>query len=228
MNTTSNKPRIYQNHRDNQRERILEAAEELFIRDGIDNVSISAIASGARIARKTLYEYFPNKQEIAWALMQTITDERTSNMEQPRILEGNGYQQIESFLHHLVNLLEAHPEHFRFISEFNNLYAREGDPTRVRQIFGKRGDPLIQMIHQGIADGSICPDVDADLLSAALLNLVSGMNSRFVLLGDQISAEYGQPVMKLYREICRTFLRGICSNPSSLKNQAGMKNKTQE
>lgn len=217
MNATSKKTRIYQNHRDNQRERILEAAEELFIRNGIDNVSISAIASAARIARKTLYEYFPNKQEIAWALMQTITDERTSNMEQPRVAEGNGFQQIEFFMHHLVNLLEAHPEHFRFISEFNNLYAREGDPTRVRQIFGKREDPLIQMIHQGIADGSICPDVDAELLSAALLNLVSGMNSRFVLLGDQISAEYGRSVMELYREICRTFLRGICASPSSLR-----------
>ena len=219
MNTLPETPKIYQNHRDNQLERILEAAEELFIRDGIDNVSISAIASAARISRKTLYEYYSNKQEIAWAIMQTISDERTSNMEQPRIPDGNGFQRLEFFLQHLVNLLEVHPEHFRFISEFNNLYAREGDPTRVRQIFGKRGDPLVQMIRQGIADGSICPDVDPDLLSAALLNLVSGMNSRFALLGDQISAEYGRPVMELYREICRTFLRGICSAPSPQKTQ---------
>ena len=219
MNTLTETPKIYQNHRDNQLERILEAAEELFIRDGIDNVSISAIASAARISRKTLYEYYSNKQEIAWAIMQTISDERTSNMEQPRIPDGNGFQRLEFFLQHLVNLLEVHPEHFRFISEFNNLYAREGDPTRVRQIFGKRGDPLVQMIRQGIADGSICPDVDPDLLSAALLNLVSGMNSRFALLGDQISAEYGRPVMELYREICRTFLRGICSAPSPQKTQ---------
>jgi AcrR family transcriptional regulator len=218
MKSAQETPKIYQNHRDNQRERILEVAEKLFIRDGIDKVSINAIARAARMARNTLYEYFPNKQEIAWAIMQTITDERTSNMEQPRIPEGNGFQQIEFFMHYMVTLLEAHPEHFRYISEFNTLYAREGDPDRVRQIFGKRGYPLIQMIQQGIADGSICPDVDPALLSAAMLNLVSGMNSRFAMLGNQITQEYGQPVMDLYREICRTFLRGICSTPSSQKD----------
>ena len=213
MDSPQETPKIYQNHRDNQRERILQAAEKLFIQDGIDNVSIGAIAAAARIARKTLYEYFSNKQEIAWAIIQDITDERTSNFAQPQIPEGNGFQQIEYFLLHMVNLLEAHPEHFRFISEFNILYAREGDPGRVRQIFARRSDPLIQMIQQGIADGSICPDLDVELLSAAMLNLVIGMNSRFALLGDQISEEYGKPVMEMYREICRTFLRGICSTP---------------
>jgi AcrR family transcriptional regulator len=200
MDSPQETPKIYQNHRDNQRERILQAAEKLFIQDGIDNVSIGAIAAAARIARKTLYEYFSNKQEIAWAIIQDITDERTSNFAQPQIPEGNGFQQIEYFLLHMVNLLEAHPEHFRFISEFNILYAREGDPARVRQIFARRSDPLIQMIQQGITDGSICPDLDAELLSVAML-------------GDQISEEYGKPVMDLYREICRTFLRGICSPP---------------
>ena len=39
--------------------------------------------------------------------------------------------------------------------------------------------------------------------------------SAFALLGDLISEEYGQPVMEMYREICRAFLRGLQSIPSS-------------
>jgi AcrR family transcriptional regulator len=62
------KKETYQNHRDNQRERILDTAERLFIQEGIDNVSISAIADAVRIARRTLYQYFPDKQEISWAI----------------------------------------------------------------------------------------------------------------------------------------------------------------
>jgi AcrR family transcriptional regulator len=228
MNFIPETQKIYQNHRDNQLERILEAAEKLFIRDGIDNVSISAIAAASRLSRKTLYEYYSNKQEIAWAIMQYMSDEKTSDLEQPRIPEGNGFQRIEYFMLHMVNLLEAHPEHFRFISEFNNLYAREGNPDRVRQIYAGRGEPLIQMIQQGISDGSICPDVDPGSLSAAIFNLVSGMNSRFALLGDQISEEYGKPAMELYHEICRIFLRGICATPSAPESRAVINNKIQE
>ena len=218
MNTTSKTQKIYHNHRENQLERILEAAEKLFIRDGIDNVSIGAIATAARISRKTLYEYFSNKQEIAWAIIQALTDEKTSTFKPPSLPEGSGYQRVEAFMLHMVNMLEAYPDHIRFISEFNNLYAREGDPARVRQVFARGGDELIPMIRQGIADGSICPEVDPGFLAAAIFNLVSGMNSRFALLGDQIGVEYGRPALELYREICRTFLRGICSSPAAREN----------
>lgn len=221
MDSTPETPKIYQNHRENQLERILESAEKLFIRDGIDNVSIGAIAETARISRKTLYQYFSNKQEIAWAIMQHLTDERTSNFVQPQIPEGNGYQRVEFFMLHMVNLLETHPEHFRFISEFNILYAREGDPGHMRQLAARGSDLLVQLIRQGIEDSSISPDVDPPLLSATMLNLVSGMNSRFALLGNQISEEYGQPVLDIYREICRLFLRGIQSTFTSQQNSSG-------
>lgn len=209
MNSLPTMPKIYQNHRDNQRERILEAAEELFIRDGIDNVSIGAIAEAARIARKTLYEYFPNKQEIAQAIFQKLIDERLSVFDQLQIPEGSGFQRVEFMVLDMVNMLETYPEHIRFMVEFNTLYAREGSPTRVRQTYAIGSDLLLQMIQQGIADGSIRSDLTPHFLTAAILNLVSGMNNRFAQLGNQVGEEYDQPAIELYRGIIRIFLRGI-------------------
>ncbi len=219
MNLISEARKTYQAHRENQRERILEAAEELFIRDGVDNVSMEAIAKATRLARKTLYEYFSNKLEIALAVIQSLLDKMAADFEPTQLPESNGFQRIEAFVQHLIGLLDAHPEFFRFLVEFDTLYAREGDPTRVRQMFAQSSELLIPMIQQGIADGSIRPDVDPHLLSAALFNLVSGMHSRFALLGHQIREEYGYPVMELYREICHCFLRGIQNTPASRKDE---------
>ena len=98
MESPQETPKIYQNHRDNQRERILEAAEKLFIQDGIDNVSISAIADAARIARKTLYQYFPNKLEIALAIFDNFIAARSGGFDQNQIPEGNGFQRLEFFV----------------------------------------------------------------------------------------------------------------------------------
>jgi AcrR family transcriptional regulator len=220
MDSDNKTRRIYQSHRDNQRERILEAATMLFNRDGIDNVSIGRIAETARISRVTLYQYFPNKQEIAWAIFQKVAEDLHADtavrMQQQ---EGNGYQRVEYLMLQWINMLETHPQHLRFIVEFNTLYAREGNPARVRhiveQVWAQGYGSLAQMIRQGITDGSIRPDLNPDLLSAAMLNLFNGMNSRFALLGDLIRDEYGQPVMDICHVICRAFLRGIQTNPSS-------------
>ena len=207
--------KTYHNHRESQRERILEVAERLFIRDGIDRVSLSEIARDARMTRNTLYEYFPNKQEVVWAIFQKRVEEGQVGLVDQLQIAGTGFQRVENMLLLLVGSLETHPEYLRFIVEFNTLYAREGNPARVRQMWSEGANLLEQMYQQGITDGSIRADLDPKLLAAATLNLVNGVSSRFALLGDLISEEYGQPVMAMYREICRAFLRGIQSIPTS-------------
>jgi len=206
--------KVFQHHRDNQVDRILEAAEKLFIQDGIDNVSMGAIADAARLARKTLYQYFPNKQEIAFAIFQKMVDGQWVKFDPNQIPQGSGFQRLEYFVLGMVDLLETAPEHIRFMVEFNTLYAREGDPARVRRTYAEGANYLTPIIQQGIADGSIRPDLEPEFVTASLLNLVAGMNSRFALLGSQVSEEYGQPVMELYRGICRIFLRGIQNLPA--------------
>ncbi len=210
MDSASRTRKPYQAHRENQRERILDAAEVLFIRDGIDNVSISDIAAAARISRVTLYEYFPNKQEITWAIFQKLVAMSGKQAEESL---GTGWQRIERAMMERASLLETHPEHLRFIVEFNTLYAREGNPARVRQIVEQASqggyDYFARLIREGIADGSIRADLDPDLFSAALMNMLNALNSRFALLGGLISEEYGYPVMEMYREICQAFLQGI-------------------
>ncbi|MBN2048413.1 MAG: TetR/AcrR family transcriptional regulator [Anaerolineaceae bacterium] len=210
---SKDEPKTYEQHRQNQRERILEAAEALFIREGIDNVSMGAIAKAARIARKTLYEYFPNKQEIAFAIFQLFLDQQYAEFDLKRIPQGTGFERIEFMVMDMINIIQKYPEYTRFLVEFDTLYAREGDPARVRQVYHMGSDILVEIIQEGIRDGSIRSDLTPEALSAAIFNLISGMNSRFALLGKQVSEEFGVSINQLYRDICRIFLRGIQANP---------------
>lgn len=219
MDQSPKPAKTYLEHRENQRERILEVAERLFISGGIDGVNLSDIARAARMTRNTLYEYFPNKQEVAWGIFQKlIRDWKVTSTDAPLEQAGNGFQRIQAMMMQMVNQLVTDPEHLRFIVEFNTLYAREGSPARVLQVIEQTWsgayDRFALLIRQGIDDGSIRADLDPQLLSAAIMNLINGMNSRFALLGSRISEEYRQPVNDIYQEICRAFLRGIQSTPS--------------
>lgn len=57
------------------RERILRAARELFYREGINAVSVDAIASAADTNKMTLYRHFSSKDELVAAYLQSLADE---------------------------------------------------------------------------------------------------------------------------------------------------------
>ena len=169
----------------------------------------------ARMARITLYEYFPNKEEIAWAIFQALIEKWYTNLDDFLALGGTGFQQIEHFLMQVLESGEQHPEHFRFIVEFNTLYALQEDAARLLELFpGGSDHPLTRIIREGIRDGSLRPDLDPGLTASAVGNLIAGMSSRFALLGNQITQEYGYPWKRIYLEIIHTFLRGIQSTVS--------------
>lgn len=54
------------------RERILQAARELFYRDGINAVGVDAIAAAAGTNKMTLYRHFSSKDELAAAYLSQI------------------------------------------------------------------------------------------------------------------------------------------------------------
>ncbi|EGB15458.1 transcriptional regulator, TetR family [Pseudodesulfovibrio mercurii] len=56
--------------RERMRRRILDAARQLFVREGFDNVSLRRIASRIEYSPAALYRYFRNKREILSALRE--------------------------------------------------------------------------------------------------------------------------------------------------------------
>jgi AcrR family transcriptional regulator len=57
------------------RERILQAARELFYRDGISAVSIDAIAAAAGTNKMTLYRHFSSRDELIAAYLEQLAAE---------------------------------------------------------------------------------------------------------------------------------------------------------
>lgn len=57
------------------RERILQAARELFYRDGIRAVGVEAIAAAAGTNKMTLYRHFASKDELVAAYLQELADQ---------------------------------------------------------------------------------------------------------------------------------------------------------
>lgn len=57
------------------KERILERSHELFNKYGIRSVSMDDIAAGLGMSKKTLYQYFADKEELVDACFGTVMEE---------------------------------------------------------------------------------------------------------------------------------------------------------
>ena len=55
-----------------KRERILDAARNLFLRNGLRGTTMEAIAREARIAKPTLYAHFPDKDAVFLAILEQL------------------------------------------------------------------------------------------------------------------------------------------------------------
>ncbi len=221
MPRTDVKPALntYHAHRERQQQRILDAAETLFDEHGIDRVTMADITSASGVRASTVYQYFSNKDEIVWAILSALFTENTERAKQR--LEGatTGLGRVTALLEFMADELSLHPAKARFMAQFDALYARDWPAERLltleAQINPQGFRYFSELIREGIADGSLRPDLDPDLTMHAVINAVIGAQRRLASLGNKVEIEYGQSIDRLFRETIRVLLLGLRATESS-------------
>lgn len=146
-----------------KRATFLEAAERLFIEKGYENTSIEDIVKAAGITKRTLYQYFQNKEDLYYAIaLEGAKQLYTTAM---AALE-QGESTREKI--HLMNLahLEFYKQHFDAFQILNYIPANknnnEASPhfQEMRRLDAERMMMLAQLVTSGAADGSINPNLE--------------------------------------------------------------------
>lgn len=205
---------IYANHRENQKEWILEVAEDLFIQKGIELVTIGNIAKASRLTRATIYKYFANKEQIAQEIFKSVTKGwRDRNEREVWGFQGTGYELLEKFIASFFVYLFQNPREVSFVAELNYLYAKQWSAEMFANTMleNLREDRqfVLDSIQKGIKDGSLRADINPELVLATYFNFLSGMISRLGEMGDKVQTEFGMSSQTIFSQIYRIFLDGL-------------------
>ena len=214
--------RSYPAHRERQRRRILDAAWNVFKERGIDRVTMAEITSASGVQPSTMYQYFSNKDDIVW----TILDESMRDVSDRarRIQEGapNALACIRALLDFMADELANNPAKVRFMAQFDAMYAHDWPAERLMALESRINPAgfrvFADLVREGIADGSLRPDLDPDLTVHSVLNALIGAQRRLASLGNKVEQEYGKSVDRLFRETVRVVLLGLAApaiSPSS-------------
>jgi len=134
------------------RQRIIQAAEELFRARGFDDVSVGDIAERAEVGRTTFFRHFGDKQEVVFAkeqeLLEMIAAAGQADDTPAARSATEAVEQLRPILLALCARATADPEaytrHFQLIDQHPELRGR--DAAKMQQIAGKLSDLLI---HRG-------------------------------------------------------------------------------
>jgi AcrR family transcriptional regulator len=134
------------------RQRIIEAAQELFLARGFDGVSVGDIAERAEVGRTTFFRHFGDKQEVVFAkeqeLLETIAAASQADDTAAPRSATEAVEQLRPILLALCAQATADPEaytrHFQLVEQHPELRAR--DAAKMQQIADKLSDLLI---HRG-------------------------------------------------------------------------------
>ncbi len=144
------------------KERILEKAHELFVRYGIRSVSMDDIASQVGISKKTIYQYYTDKDELVNAVFSALLETNQQQCLWDRNKAENALHEVflafdmvqEMFANMnpsvLYDMEKYHPAAFKKFQEYKNSF-----------LYGM----IKSNIERGISEGLYRPEVDIDVLT---------------------------------------------------------------
>ena len=144
------------------KQRILIKTEELFMKFGIRSVSMDDIANHLGMSKKTLYQYFADKDELVWG----VVDRHINDMEYKCKLCHND---AKDAIHEIFNTMEMLMEEFSNMNPMV-LYDLEKFHFKAYQKFRQHKDSYLQNIVRnnlewGIRDELYRADLNIDIIS---------------------------------------------------------------
>jgi AcrR family transcriptional regulator len=159
--------------REEQREKILDAARKIFARKGIA-ATMADVAAEAGVSQGLAYRYFANKETIFSSLVEQALQAPAADLQRLREVPGTPGQRLNYLITQFVES-RRHPEPFQLLAQ---VLSSEETSANLRELLHRRGQALQDVLRQLIVEGQTTGEVaagDPDQLVRAILASVEGL-----------------------------------------------------
>ena len=185
-----------------QTERILQGGEELFLSAGIKSVTMDDIARHLGMSKKTIYQFFKDKNELVIALVKKKLQEDEDQM--CVIISKSG-----NVIEEMINLMKCSEEIFSRINPIVIHDMQKYHPDAWKEFQNFKAEVVIRtmedLLNKGIKQGYIRPDIDVKIIARMRVYMVEmGFNASIFPV-----AEFS--VWRVQTQFMEHFNYGICT-----------------
>ncbi|HKF38431.1 MAG TPA: TetR/AcrR family transcriptional regulator [Ktedonobacteraceae bacterium] len=161
--------------REEQRERILEAARTIFAHKGFTDTKMTDIAAAAGVSYGLAYHYFKDKEEIFTRLVEWALSGALGLMQRALEMPGTPWDRLHWFLSQSLQGVQEEPEAFMVVLQ---AFTNDMVPQETREIAWKQTEASEKAFKQLIIEGQAAGQVVAgnpDQLTTILAWCIQGM-----------------------------------------------------
>jgi len=165
------------------RQALLDAAREVFARDGFADARITDIADTAKAAHGSFYTYFSSKEEIFVALLKELEEDLRHPAEQPADNDEGPREPYDSILRANLAYLTAYREHAEIMIVWEQVATLNAGVEELRREASDRFAGRIESVirhwqETGVADPALEPGYAALALTGMVSNFVYRWSAR--------------------------------------------------
>jgi len=185
-----------------QTERIILGAEELFLKAGIKSVTMDDIARHLGMSKKTIYQFFKDKNELVIGLVRKKIQEDEEQMEEilnksSNVIEG------------MINMMKCSEEIFSRINPvvIHDLQKYHPDAWKQFQNFksGVIVQTLEELLKKGIEQGYIRAEIDVKIIARMRMGQVEMGFDNAIFPQSEFN------MWKVQQQFLEHFNYGICT-----------------
>ena len=200
------------------REKILVAAEALFIEKGFFDAQMKALAVAVGISRNSLYRYFQDKNDLGYAVLGVVFNRIESRFQllltDPVLNAGLcGREQLRMILK-TGFLNEDLRADFSFMAEFDAHFSGSRIPPDFQSRVGTSVSTSMwsrvgEIVATGIADGSIRQDFSQSALETLVLYSMKALQGHILLRRSALVGLSSDEVNQLVPNLITVLIDGL-------------------
>ncbi len=154
------------------RRSIVDAAREIVATEGVDALTLEAVAERADVAIATIYNRVGNRSALLLAVAEQAMEESRVYMDAAYAAEGSPEERILLAADAYARFARERPHEFRILVE----PADEPEAVaRLAELTCEQNAKLAAVLREGVATGIARPDLDPDAVAAALWASLNGL-----------------------------------------------------
>ena len=171
--------------------KILTAAEKIFCLNGYEDSSMDEIAKEAQFTKRTVYQYFENKEDLYFAIVLKGFNKLFSKVAEANKREQTGYEKLERSCRSYYQFYRENPDFVRLMNYWGHVRRKSTDAGNNKSELIQFNNKIIfefkEIIETGKVDGSIQYDLDSEKTAICLLFLITGFFNQLSTTGDNFT-----------------------------------------
>lgn len=165
-----------------RRSAILKSAEHIFAERGYHEVTISEIAAGAKVSEATIYEYFPSKEALLFAIPAEYSMKlQTENRRILKYIKGQA-NKLRAIIYRLLELYQDNQDYANVMIMILKT-SRRFTETSEYDVIRDSAKLMLEIIEDGIANGEFRSDLKPVIIRSMMVGTIEHLVVRKALLG---------------------------------------------